>query len=189
MHAPVMGLTAAIPIDAAKAVTLALVVRARNGDAEAFGELIEDHYDLIYRTAWKWCGNRADAEDIAQDVCVKLGSAIAQFDGRSAFSSWVYRITLNAVRDMQRAGKRRGKYADAYAEVSPEDQPAEQEEAATSRQLWDAVRTLPAQQRDAVLLVYAEELSHAAAAEIMGIKEATVSFHVHEARKTLRGLL
>ena len=184
-----MELYAASPGDAAGALTRALVVRAQNGDAEAFGELIEDHYDLIHRTAWKWCGNRADAEDIAQDVYVKLGSAIAGFDGRSAFSSWVYRITLNAVRDMQRAGKRRGRYADAYAEISPEDQPAEQEEAATSSQLWAAVRQLPEKQRDAVLLVYAEELSHAAAAEIMGIREATVSFHVHEARKTLRGLL
>ena len=184
-----MELYAASPVDAAGALTRALVVRAQNGDAEAFAELIEDHYDLIHRTAWKWCGNRDDAEDIAQDVCVKLGRAIAGFDGRSAFSSWVYRITLNAVRDMQRAGKRRGKYADAYAEISPEDQPAEQEEAATSSQLWAAVRQLPEKQRDAVLLVYAEELSHAAAAEIMGIREATVSFHVHEARKTLRGLL
>jgi RNA polymerase sigma-70 factor (ECF subfamily) len=184
-----MGLTAAVPIDSRQAMTRALVVRAQHGDAEAFAELIEDHYDLIHRTAWKWCGNRADAEDIAQDVCVKLGGAIASFDGRSAFSSWVYRITLNAVRDMQRAGKRRGKYADAYAEVTPEDQPAEQEAAMTSRQLWAAVRALPEKQRDAVLLVHAEELSHAAAAEIMGIKEATVSFHVHEARKTLRGLL
>ena len=184
-----MGLTAAAPIEAAQAITRALVARAQNGDAQAFAELIEDHYDLIHRTAWKWCGNRDDAEDIAQDVCVKLGRAIAGFDGRSAFSSWVYRITLNAVRDMQRAGKRRGRYADAYAEVSPEDQPAEQEEAATSNQLWAAVRKLPEKQRDAVLLVYAEELSHAAAAEIMGIREATVSFHVHEARKTLRGLL
>nr|WP_156167952.1 RNA polymerase sigma factor [Devosia epidermidihirudinis] len=170
-------------------MTRALVVRAQNGDAAAFGELLEDHYDLIHRTAWKWCGNRTDAEDIAQDVCVKLGSAIAGFDGRSAFSSWVYRITLNAVRDMQRASSRRGKYASAFAEVSPEDHPADQEEAATNNQLWAAVRQLPEKQRDAVLLVYAEELSHAAAADIMGIKEATVSFHVHEARKTLRGLL
>lgn len=184
-----MSLSAASPIEAPNAVTRALVVRAQNGDAMAFGALIEGHYDLIHRTAWKWCGNRADAEDIAQDVCVKLGGVIGQFDGRSAFSSWVYRITLNTVRDMQRAGRRRGHYADAYAEVSPEDQPPDQEEAATNRQLWDAVRRLPEKQRDAVLLVYAEELSHAAAAEVMGIRESTVSFHVHEARKTLRGLL
>lgn len=189
MLAAVTELYAASPIDPRQALTRALVARAQNGDSAAFGELIEDHYDLIHRTAWKWCGNRADAEDIAQDVCIKLGSAIAGFDGRSAFSSWVYRITLNAVRDLQRAGQRRGKYADAWAEVTPDAHPADQEEAATSRQLWDAVRQLPEKQRDAVLLVYAEELSHAAAAEIMGIKEATVSFHVHEARKTLRGLL
>lgn len=184
-----MGLTASAPLDTANAVTRALVTRAQNGDAQAFGELLEDHYDLIHRTAWKWCGNRADAEDIAQEVCIKLGSAIAGFDHRSAFSSWVYRITINAVRDLQRAGKRRDRHADAYAEIAPEDEPASQEEAATSRQLWAAVRQLPAQQRDAVLLVYAEDLSHAAAAEIMGIREATVSYHVHEARKTLRGLL
>jgi len=184
-----LGLTAASPIDQASVLTRALVVRAQNGDSLAFGELIENHYDLIHRTAWKWCGNRTDAEDIAQDVCVKLGAAIAGFDGRSAFSSWVYRITLNAVRDLQRAGQRRGRHADAYAEVTPDMHPAEQEAAATSTQLWAAVRRLPEKQRDAVLLVYAEELSHAEAAEIMGIKEATVSFHVHEARKTLRGLL
>lgn len=184
-----MDLYAASPVDPRHAITRALVTRAQNGDAEAFGALIGEHYDLIHRTAWKWCGNRADAEDIAQDVCVKLGSALAGFDGRSAFSSWVYRITLNAVRDMQRAGKRRGRHVDAYAEVTPGDQPADQEEAATGRQLWAAVRALPDKQRDAVLLVYAEELSHAAAAEIMGIREATVSWHVHEARKTLRGLL
>ena len=184
-----MELYAAGAGDAAGAMTRALVVRAQNGDPVAFATLIEDHYERIYRTAWKWCGNRADAEDVAQDVCVKLGHAIAGFDGRSAFSSWVYRITLNAVRDMQRAGKRRGRHVDAYAEVTPSDQPADQEDAATSRQVWDAVRRLPDKQRDAVLLVYAEELSHAAAAEIMGIREATVSFHVHQARKTLRGLL
>jgi RNA polymerase sigma factor (sigma-70 family) len=189
VHAPVMGLTAAEKIDNTQVLTQALLVRARNGDAEAFGELIEDHYDLVYRTAWKWCGNRHDAEDIAQEVCIKLGQAIGGFDGRSAFASWIYRITLNAVRDMQRAGKRRGRHAEAYAKIAPDEHPADQEAATTNGQLWDAVRRLPEKQRDAVLLVYAEELSHAAAAQIMGIKEATISFHVHEARKTLRGLL
>ncbi|MNL67562.1 RNA polymerase factor sigma-70 [compost metagenome] len=73
--------------------------------------------------------------------------------------------------------------------MAPKEAAADQEAAVTSSQLWDAVRSLPEKQRDAVLLVYAEELSHAEAATIMGIREATVSFHVHEARKTLRGLL
>lgn len=189
MQARLVGLTAASIPDPNHAYSEALVRRAQNGDAEAFAELIEDQYDRIFRTAWRWCGNAPDAEDIAQDVCVRLGAALKSFDGRSAFSSWVYRITINMVRDFQRAGRRRGAHVDAYAEIAPTEEAPSQEDAATSSQLWDAVRRLPEKQRDAVLLVYAEDLSHARAAEIMGIKEATVSFHVHEARKTLRGLL
>lgn len=166
-----------------------LVAQALRGDRLAFAELVERHYDFIFRTACKWLGRRQDAEDIAQDVCVKLATAIRSFDGRSAFTSWLYRVTLNAVRDSQRSQARRGRHHDRLAEVHPEEQPPEQEEAATSKELWAAVRELPNQQRDAVLLVYAEEMSHAEAGAIMGCKEATVSWHIHEAKKTLRGLL
>ena len=173
----------------ATAQTSELIKRAVNGDAEAFAVIIEGHYDLIYRTAYKWCGSRTDAEDVAQDVCVKLAAALKSFDGRSAFSSWLYRVTLNAVRDMQRARGRHDRKAGALALVSPDDAPPEQEDATAASELWQAVRTLPDQQRDAVLLVYAEEMSHREAGEIMGCKEATVSWHIHEAKKTLRGLL
>jgi RNA polymerase sigma-70 factor (ECF subfamily) len=167
----------------------ALVARARGGDRAAFGQLVERHYDFIFRTACKWSGKRSDAEDIAQDVCVKLASVLSSFDGRSAFTSWLYRVTLNAVRDMQRASNRRGRNISRFSEVHPEDAPPEQEEAATARELWAAVRALPEKQRDAVLLVYAEDMNHAQAGEIMGCRETTVSWHIHEARKTLRGLL
>ena len=166
-----------------------LVKRAANGDGEAFAAIVEGHYDLIYRTAYKWCGNRADAGDVAQDVCVRLATALRSFDGRSAFSSWLYRVTLNVVRDMQRARVRQGRRSEALALVTPEDAPPEQEDATTAGEIWSAVRALPDQQRDAVLLVYAEDLSHREAGEIMGCKEATVSWHIHEAKKTLRGLL
>lgn len=166
-----------------------LVARANAGDRKAFSELVERHYDFIFRTAAKWLGRRQDAEDIAQEVCAKLATAMRSFDGRSAFTSWLYRVTLNAVRDSQRAQSRRGRYHDKLAEVHPDSDPGEQEDATAIRELWAAVRGLPNQQRDAVLLVYAEEKSHAEAGAIMGCKEATVSWHIHEARKTLRGLL
>lgn len=166
-----------------------LLARIRRGDRAAFGELVERHYDFIFRTACKWSGKRSDAEDIAQDVCVKLASVIQSFDGRSAFTSWLYRVTLNAVRDMQRARTRRGRNVDRYAVVAPDEYLPDQEDSTAARQLWDAVRKLPDQQRDAVLLIYAEGMSHAEAGVIMGCKEATVSWHVHEAKKTLRGLL
>lgn len=166
-----------------------LVARARAGDRAAFAELLAENYDFVFRTAWKWTGKREDAEDIAQEVCVKLATAIRSFDGRSAFSSWLYRVTLNAVRDMQRARTRQSKRAKNLAEISPDEALPDQEDEVAESQLWAAVRRLPEKQRDAVLLVYADELSHAEAAAAMGVKEATISWYVHEARKTLRGLL
>jgi RNA polymerase sigma factor (sigma-70 family) len=166
-----------------------LVARARNGDRAAFAQLVEAHYDFIFRTACKWCGKRSDAEDIAQEVCIKLAVALKTFDGRSAFTSWLYRVTLNAVRDHQRANARRGRNIDALTEVTDDSADPDQEASATMKELWAAVIELPDQQRDSVMLVYAEEKSHAEAAEIMGVKEGTVSFHIHEAKKTLRGLL
>jgi len=166
-----------------------LIARAVGGDRYAFGQLVERHYDFIFRTACKWCGKVSDAEDVAQEVCIKLASVLKSFDGRSAFTSWLYRVTLNAVRDMQRARSRRSRHVDRYAEVAPDEYLPDQEDSAAARQMWDAVRKLPDQQRDAVLLIYAEGLSHAEAGVIMGCKEATVSWHVHEAKKTLRGLL
>ena len=168
-------------------VSLALL--AARGDRDAFSELVERHYDYIFRIACKWSGKRSDAEDIAQDVCIKLATAIRSFDGRSAFTSWLYKVTLNAVRDMQRARSRRGRHIDRYAEVAPNEELPDQEDATAMKEIWAAVRRLPDQQRDAVLLVYAEDMSHAQAGEIMGCKETTVSWHIHEAKKTLRGLL
>ena len=169
--------------------TLSLVGLAKAGDRAAFGQLVEEHYDFIFRTACKWTGRKSDAEDIAQEVCIKLATAIQSFDGRSAFTSWLYRVTLNMVRDMQRSSSRRDRNIDAFTLVHPEDDPGEQEEATTAREIWTAVSELPEKQREAIMLVYAEDMSHAEAAGIMGCKEATVSWHIHEAKKTLRGLL
>ena len=166
-----------------------VLARAARGDRAAFAALIADHYDFLYRTAYKWCGNREDAEDIAQDVCIKLATALAGFDGRSAFTSWLYRIVINAVRDRQRQGARRSRQVAALELVSAEAAAPEQESAMAERQVWDAVRRLPDKQRDAVLLVYGEDMSHAEAAAIMGAKESTVSWYVHEAKKTLKGLV
>ena len=169
--------------------TILLVERLKEGDASALSALLEQQYDRIFRTAWRWCGNRADAEDVAQDVCVKLATAISSFDGRSSFSTWVHRITVNAVNDLMRASSRKRRRDEGMAQEVEGIAPAHQEAAVANAQLWSAVRRLPERQRDAVLLVHAEDLSHAEAAAIMGIAEATVSVHLHAARKSLRETL
>lgn len=167
-----------------------LAARAAAGDAAAFGTLLERHYDRIYRLAWRLVGSRADAEDVAQEVCVKLATAIRGWRGEAEPTSWLYRIAWNAATDMLRSRRRTrstdpselASLVDAPIAVTPEDRVEGQE-------LWQAVRALPPQQRDAVLLVYGEDMSHGEAAVVMGCSEKTVSWHLHAARKRLKTML
>lgn len=164
-----------------------LVQRAAAGDRAAFAALLSGYYDRIHRMAWRWCGNRQAAEDVAQDVVVKLAGAIRSFSGEAAFATWVWRITYNAAVDHMRRSRRLSLVGDdavlSLVDGASVDTP---ETAAMDKDLWSAVRSLPAQQRDAVLLVYAEEMSHAEAAAVMDVSEKTVSWHLHEARRTLK---
>jgi RNA polymerase sigma-70 factor (ECF subfamily) len=163
-----------------------LIGLARNGDRQAFGELVERHYDYVYRIAWRWAGNRNDAEDIAQDVCVRLGKAIRGFKGEGAFTTWLYAMTLNVARDLRRKAKRDTAKAEAFGVHALIAGEADEAADDPAERLWAAVRQLPDKQREAVLLVYGEGMSHAAAADAMGLAEATVSWHIHEAKKRLK---
>lgn len=164
-----------------------LVEKAASGDRQAFAALIESRYDFIHAVAWRWCGDRQDAEDVAQEVCIRLAHAIRGFKGASRFGTWLYTVTLNAARDQMRK-RRRAEWRDAAylrEQAVLDDAPAEE----GSEELWQTVRQLPDKQRDAVLLIYGEGLSHAAAADVLGCAETTISWHVHEARKRLKVLL
>lgn len=175
--------------DAGQETADPLVALAKAGDANAFEALVRAHYRLIYRVAYRWLGDPHDAEDVTQTVCMKLAQALAGYDGRSTFTTWLYRVTLNAVRDLQRAHQRRGRQIDEAAMIFRESVEAPQEDRLLINDVWRMVRGLPDKQRDAVLLVYGDSLSQAEAALVMNCKEVTVSWHIHNARKALRGLL
>jgi RNA polymerase sigma-70 factor, ECF subfamily len=168
-----------------------LARKAAEGCRESFAALVEAYYDRIYRLAWRFCGSQTLAEDVAQDVCVKLATAITGYRGDAAFSTWVWRITYNVAVDRMRAGHNMLcaeplEIASLIDGGSGEARAATPEENAISAELWRTVHTLPQQQRDAVLLVYGEDMSHAEAAEVMGCQEKTVSWHLHEAKKRLK---
>jgi RNA polymerase sigma-70 factor (ECF subfamily) len=164
-----------------------LAMRAAQGCRASFALLLDRHYDRIYRLAWRWTGSRTAGEDIAQDVAVKLARAIRAFRGDAAFTTWLHRIAYTTTVDFLRANQRSVsvdpseivRLIDSVAEVRPDAE-------TVGVDFWTAVRSLPDQQRDAVLLVYGEDLSHAEAATVMGCSENTVSWHVHEARKRLK---
>ena len=164
-----------------------LIRVAAAGNADAFEAVVRAHYDAIYRMAWRRLGSREDAEDVAQNVCIDLARAIRSFRGEAEFSTWLYRLTYNASLDCLRVRKRMRRNEEPEVVVLFKDRAALSPEAtAIQGELWGEVRRLPEKQRDAVLLVYAEDMSHADAAEIMGCSEKTVSWHLHEARKRLK---
>ncbi|MDB5525439.1 MAG: polymerase sigma factor [Rhizobium sp.] len=153
----------------------------------AFGQLLEMHYDFIHAVAWKWTRSRPDADDIAQDVCIRLASAIAGFRGEGRFRTWLYSLVLNAVRDLARKSTRdRRKTEEWSLDPSTQDGEAQEDD---MQEIWTAVQTLSPKQRDAVMLVYSEGLDHAEAADVLGCSESTVSWHLHEARKRLKIIL
>jgi RNA polymerase sigma-70 factor (ECF subfamily) len=167
-----------------------LVEKAAGGCRESFSALVESYYVRIYRLAWRFCGSQTLAEDIAQDVCVKLATAIRGYRGDASFSTWVWRITYTAsidrLRECQGTQSVEPSQIAAMADASPEARAPSPEDDAVTAELWLAVRCLPPQQRDAVLLVYGEDMSHAEAAAVMGCQEKTVSWHLHEAKKRLK---
>ena len=167
----------------------ALAARAGQGDRAAFAALLERHYGRIHRVALRWTGNVPDAEDVAQAVCIKLASAICSFRGEAAFSTWLTRLTINAAQDHHRALARETRRAEAYAVQALVNGQAAPDPEDKKEALWAAVRQLPHKTRDAVLLVYAEDMSHAQAAQVLGCREATVSWHIHDAKKRLAVLL
>jgi RNA polymerase sigma-70 factor (ECF subfamily) len=161
-----------------------LLKQAIGGDKQAFSALLEEYYMMIYSTAFKWAGNQQDAEDIAQDVCIKVGRAIRNFRMDSKFSSWLYRIVLNTAKDFHRKRKNHSNIDDIPE--SKNTSPDSADTHAVKTELWKLVQQLPDKQRDAVLLVYAQDLSHSEVAEIMECKESTVSWYIHEAKKQLK---
>lgn len=162
---------------------------ASGGDREAFQLLVERHYDTAYRVALRYAGSRADAEDIAQDVCLGLARKIVSFKGRSRFSTWLYRVIVNACRVFARKQKSARALQENYAVYREMARGDAAHDADRHDWLNEAVASLEPTLRETAILVLAEDLSHAQAAKILGCAESTVSWRLSEVRKKLRALL
>src|SRR5688572_8326990 len=160
-----------------------LIRAAQGGDPAGFAELVDLHYDMIYRFAWKWCANRADAEDIAQLSCVKLAASVSQFRFQAAFSSWLYQLVLSCARDWQRAQQRHAHTALAEDVAGPGTGGAD--DSIYLAQLLQQLDDLGEGMKDTALLVHAEGFSHAEAGRILGVSESTISWRIHTMRKHL----
>lgn len=160
-----------------------LIRQAQGGSATAFAELVDLHYDTIHRFAWKWCGHRTDAEDIAQQACIKLAQSIRQFRFQAAFTSWLYRLVVSCAQDWQRAQQRH--VHDDLSDDQSGSYSSEAEDSIHLSQLLSQLDGIGEGMKETALLVHAEGLSHAEAGEILGVSESTVSWRIHTMRKHL----
>ncbi len=166
----------------------ALAGRAAAGERDAFAALIERHYERIYRVGARVLGNEDDAADLAQDVCIGLAARLPSWKGDSLFTTWLYRVVVNAARDrLRRAGARR-RNEHAFAEIDTLKRDARAERESDGIWLWHTLDALGADLRTTVILVIEEGLSHAEAARVLDVAESTVSWRMHKVRKRLRAL-
>lgn len=163
-----------------------MIERAQQGDRAAFAQLLEQHYAMIYRVAYRFTGSRADAEDIAQDVCVALPGKLASFRGGSSLSTWLYRIVVNACRDFHKAGTLHRELDRRYQDLEHALNAESKEAARKTAWLYRSLARLDESLRETALLVLAEECSHAEAAAILGCAESTISWRMHELRAKLK---
>ena len=160
--------------------------RAEAGDIAALGTLFEEFGDLAYRAALRLTGNRADAEDVTQEVFVRLPGALRGFvGGAPAFAVWLRKVVVRQALVQMRGHRRRREVAvDGVAALfAPSDGVIE-------RMTIDrALERVPTEHRAVFLLKEVEGYSHAEIAELLGITVANSEVRLHRARRQLRDLL
>jgi RNA polymerase sigma-70 factor (ECF subfamily) len=162
-----------------------LAAAAAAGDRAAFEALLRRHYDRVHGLAWQLTGTRADADDVAQDVCLALVERIGSFRGEAKFTTWLTGVTFNACRDWRRRRRSLGGMLDRLSVLAGiADAPGDRYDAVGVK---SAIARLKPALRETVVLVAGQQLTHAEAAEILGVAENTVAWRMHEARRLLSG--
>lgn len=165
---------------------LQFIPRAQAGDREAFAVLFGHYKNLVYKTAYLTLGDTLDAEDALQEIFLLVHKSLATFDPRrGAFTTWLYRITINYCLNHRRRQNPISVPLDDNGLTSefPGRQLAEEEA------IWQAIQRLSDKQQVVVVLRYYWELSYADVAQILDIPLGTVKSRLDLALKTLRRAL
>ncbi|MGA2544337.1 MAG: RNA polymerase sigma factor [Verrucomicrobiota bacterium] len=166
-----------------------LIWRTRQGDAAAFEALIRQHQHMIYSLTYRMTGSAADAEDLTQETFLRAWRQIGSYRAAAKFSTWLYRIAINACLTWRQRETLRLQVQAGWAETNGAPELAGETTLArneTGRSVHAALLKLPAKQRAAIMLTLYDGLSHAEAAEVLGCSETTVSWRVFAARRKLR---
>jgi RNA polymerase sigma-70 factor (ECF subfamily) len=161
-----------------------LLDRSKSGDPDAFEQLLNTYYDLIYGIIYKHCGCAHDTEDILQESFIKAAHGIRHYRGEASFKNWLCKIALNHAEDHRRKSIRRNTLLENYQ--YPENASSSDPR---SDQIDLVLQKLKPKERSAILLVFEQGLSHAEAAEICGCSETTISWRIFMGKQKIKGWL
>lgn len=163
-----------------------LARRAAGGDRDALEALLRGQYDAVYALCRRMTGNDADAADATQDALIAMARGLHRFDGRSRFSTWSYRVTINVCLDELRRRSRRPVPADDEILLSRDSGAAPVDAAVGNRVDIDAaLRRLPPDYRAAVVLRDLCDLDYAEIAGVLDIPPGTVRSRIARGRAAL----
>ena len=179
-----------------------LVRRVQQGDASAFGDLVERYQDRIYTVCLRQLGERPLAEEVAQDVFLSAYRAMGNFRGDAKLSTWLFRIAINQCKNKRLYNRRRahGRHEPLDGDPDP-DRPARQlahpqrgpdagvHRSEAERLLAEALQDLEPDYRIIIVLRDIEDLAYDDIAESLGIARGTVKSRLHRARSQLARLL
>lgn len=159
---------------------------AAMGDRDAFAALLGRHYDRLFRFAFRLTGRRAEAEDLTQDICLALPAKLTSFRGEARFTTWLYRVAINAAHDRRRRAATHARAAEGWGDWEIARRAADTETRDAVGWLEQAMARIKPELRDTAVLILAEELTQAEAARVLGIPEGTVAWRMSEVKKALR---
>lgn len=184
----------------------AILERARAGDAQAFGSLVERYQDRVFNAVYRMCGNADDAADLTQDAFVKAFRSLDGFRGESGFYTWLFRIAVN----LTLSARRRRKPVASLDDVSDDGRPRAIGEEADMRRngeverarpdrmaeaeeqkdaVWAALRALGEEHRAILVLREIEGFDYEQIADMLDIPPGTVRSRLHRARAALKAKL
>lgn len=189
--------------DLANDEDIVLMERVKAGDSEAFNQLMLRHEKTVVNLVYKFTGDREVAEDLAQEVFLRIYRAAGRFEARAKFFTYLYKVTLNLCRNARaKASRRKTTSLDAPRKSNGHgEMPAKEledplgsaeelvERAELSEVVREAVMQLPEEQRVVVVLQRFQHLSYEEIAEVLGLSIPAVKSRLHRAKLNLKKAL
>jgi RNA polymerase sigma-70 factor (ECF subfamily) len=166
------------------------IERARAGDLAAFEQLMRQYERMVLVTALRLLGSMPDAQDVSQEVFLKLYRNLGKVESSGALPGWLYRVTVNTCHDLRRRRPASVPMEDAGEVPSREADPQQQTTAEERRRaLYLSLRMLSGKEREALVLRDLEGLSTEEVARVLGSSEATVRSQISKARVKVKGFV